>query len=388
MTTSDRIISAQHRFPASVGSEHDAALADEKRLTSLANSGLMDSLPEDVFDRASRLASRLLGVPISLLSLVDSSRQFFKSSTGLDESLTETPLSHSFCQYVISADSALAVDDARTHPLLKANGAVGDLGVIAYLGVPVHAPDGAVLGSFCAIDTQPHYWTEQQLADLSDLAAIVETEIALRHSLEERQLLIDELNHRVKNLFSVVTGIVRMSQSQGESPADLHQRLLSLSRAHDLIAPAIHADRPAEQGTDLATLLDTLLSPHASGPERIALSGPELTLGPKSSNAMTLALHELTTNAAKYGALSYRAPNGLLKVTWHAEGADLVIDWVEQNLPEDTTEGDIPAPRHHGFGSKLLAMTVSAQLSGRIETMRDGDQLTHRLTLPRDVLAR
>ncbi len=388
MTTPDLPASSLQRFPDTVGRDHASALNDPDRLSALASTGLMDSLPEDVFDRASRLASRLLGVPISLLSLVDARRQFFKSATGLDQSLTQTSLSHSFCQYVISQDSALAVDDAREHPLLHSNGAVGDLNVIAYLGVPVHAPDGSVLGSFCAIDTRPHHWTDQQLTDLRDLAAIVETEIALRHSLDERQLLIDELNHRVKNLFSVVTGIVRMSQSQGESPTDLHQRLLSLSRAHDLIAPAIHADRPAEQSTELATLLHTLLMPHASGPERISLAGPEQALGPKASTALTLALHELTTNAAKYGVLSYRAPQGLLQVSWHVDGDDLIVDWIERNLPDLSADADTSVPRAHGFGSKLLAMTVSAQLAGRIETTRDATSLRHRLTLPLDTLAR
>ncbi|MCA2011452.1 GAF domain-containing protein [Cereibacter sphaeroides] len=359
-------------FPAASTDAHRRALDDSARLQALDRSGLMDSAPEPVFDRAARLASRILGVPVVLFSLVDAQRQFFKAQAGLAEP-RETPLSHSFCQYVVSEDRALAVNDARNHPLLSDNGAVHDLDVIAYLGVPVHGPDGAVLGSFCAIDSQPHDWTEAQLADLRDLAAIVETELALNRTLTERQVLIDELNHRVKNLFAVTAGIVRMSQQAGEPSSALQGRLRALSEAHALITPAIHADRPAEAETTLHALIGTLLAPHDTGAGRIRLGGDDVTVAPRAATPLSLAFYELITNAVKYGALT--GPDGVLSVTCRLQDDWLVLDWHETAVaPEAGTRS--------GFGSKLVSMTLEAQLRGSVETTRDGDTLRRVVRLP------
>jgi signal transduction histidine kinase len=92
---------------------------------------------------------------VALVSLVDRERQFFKSSVGLPApwaTSRETPLSHSFCQHVVSSDRHLSVADARTHPLLRDNLAIADLGAIAYLGIPLTTAEGFTLGSFCAIE--------------------------------------------------------------------------------------------------------------------------------------------------------------------------------------------------------------------------------------------
>ncbi len=106
---------------------------------------LLDTLPEEAFDRLTRLSARLLAVPIALVSLVDDHRQFFKSACGLPEpwaTLRETPLSHSFCQHVVASKAPLVVDDARLHAQLRHNPAVIDLNVIGYLGVPAARQSG------------------------------------------------------------------------------------------------------------------------------------------------------------------------------------------------------------------------------------------------------
>ena len=156
---------------------------DAERLEALRRTGLLDSPAEERFDRLTRLASRLLGVPVALVSLVDEDRQFFKSCFGLPEpwaSRRETPLSHSFCQHVVIHEEPLIVEDAREHPLVRDNLAIADLGVVAYAGIPLTTTDGRVLGSFCAIDTRPRKWTEDEIQALRDLAGAVCTEIELR----------------------------------------------------------------------------------------------------------------------------------------------------------------------------------------------------------------
>lgn len=152
------------------------------RLNALNKTGLLDSAREEAFDRLTRLATRALGVPVALVSLVDNDRQFFKSQIGLPEpwaSERQTPLSHSFCQHVVTSAEPLIVNDAREHPLVRDNRAVPELGVIAYAGLPLVTPDGHVLGSFCAIDTKPRQWSQNDLAILSDLAATATAEVGL-----------------------------------------------------------------------------------------------------------------------------------------------------------------------------------------------------------------
>ena len=170
--------------------EPSPPITDPARLSELQRTGLLDSAAEEAFDRFSRLAAKVLRVPVALVSLVDRDRQFFKSQVGLPEpwaSLRQTPLSHSFCQHVVSDAKPLIVADAREHPRVRENLAVSELGVIAYAGVPLTTPDGHVLGSFCGIDTKPHEWTSDEIDVLTDLAAAVMTEIELRLTLREAQ---------------------------------------------------------------------------------------------------------------------------------------------------------------------------------------------------------
>ena len=133
-------------------------VSDARRLEAVQSTGLLDSPGEEAFDRLTRLAISILRVPVSLVSIVDRDRQFFKSSGGLPTKVAdarETPLTHSFCQHVVGSGEPLVISDARQHPLVRENLAIGDLGVIAYAGFPIATSEGAVIGSLCAIDDKP-----------------------------------------------------------------------------------------------------------------------------------------------------------------------------------------------------------------------------------------
>ena len=165
------------------------AMEARNRLEALAETGLLDSETEERFDRLTRMVARTLGVPISLFSLVDNRRQFFKSAFGLGEpwaSRRETPLSHAFCRHVVAHDAPFRVDNAFVHPVVAQNPAMLELGIVAYLGVPVRTPKGHVLGALCAIDVTPRAWSEEALATLEDFAALVEGEIDLRAEVLRR----------------------------------------------------------------------------------------------------------------------------------------------------------------------------------------------------------
>jgi signal transduction histidine kinase len=173
------------------------------RQQALWASGLLDTPPEPSFDRLTDLVRMVLDVPVSLVSLIDRDRQFFKSQHGLPEpwcSLRQTPLSHSFCQHVVDRAEPLVVSDAREHPLVKSNLAIEDLSVVAYLGVPLATPDEVVIGSLCAIAPEPRRWTDRDLATLEALAESVMTEIAVRYHLEERNAATAELEEASASL--------------------------------------------------------------------------------------------------------------------------------------------------------------------------------------------
>ncbi len=178
-------------FPISRTEQLTDTLNDPHRLEVLHQLGLLDTPAEHSFDRLTRLATMILGKPVSLVSLVDSDRQFFKSFVGLDEpwaSAQQTPLSHSFCQHVMASNEPLIIEDARQHPLVKDNMAITDLNVIAYLGMPLTLSTGEGLGSFCVIDNKPHHWTDHEIVVVRELAASVLVEIELRAELSARRI--------------------------------------------------------------------------------------------------------------------------------------------------------------------------------------------------------
>jgi GGDEF domain-containing protein len=154
---------------------------DPRRLAALAESGLVESPPEAAFDRVTRLVSEVLHVPVALFSLVTAEKQVFKSSVGVGR-LRDTPLSHSFCRNVVDTGSPLEVVDARTHPKLRDNPLVTELGVVAYLGVPLTTADGQRLGALCAIDHEPRQWTGRDHGVLEDLAGAAMAEVDLRRA--------------------------------------------------------------------------------------------------------------------------------------------------------------------------------------------------------------
>ena len=152
-------------------------------MTQLLASSLLDTPREEAFDRLTRLASRLLGAPIALVTLLGDDRAFFKSAIGLPEPWATrrgTPLSYSFCRHVVATGAPLVVEDARRHQLVRGSPAVRELRWIAYAGVPLTVESGETVGALCVVDSLPRIWSPRDLALLADLAASVVTEIELR----------------------------------------------------------------------------------------------------------------------------------------------------------------------------------------------------------------
>lgn len=155
-----------------------ASVRDPKRLDALRETGLLDSPREEVFDRQTAKVKQDLNAQISLISLIDENRQFFKSTHGLPPAFAdvrETPLGDSVCQFVIHEKATLALDDMREHPVHARHVAPG-IEVLSYLGEPL-TYSGEVIGSICAIDTKPRKWHHDEIELLRARAEEVSREI-------------------------------------------------------------------------------------------------------------------------------------------------------------------------------------------------------------------
>ncbi len=150
---------------------------EAERLAALRATGILDTPPEERFDRYTRLIRRILNTPIALVSLVDRERQWFKSRMGLDAEQTRRDIS--FCGHAIVQGDVLVVEDARADHRFQDNPLVnGDPNVRFYAGAPLTSPDGHVLGTLCVIDHEPRAISADELESLKDIAAMVSGEMA------------------------------------------------------------------------------------------------------------------------------------------------------------------------------------------------------------------
>jgi len=171
-----------------------------------------------------------------------------------------------------------------------------------------------------------------------------------RQAAERQQLMINELNHRVKNTLVVVQSLARHSLRDGGEAGQrqFNDRLHALASAHDLLT------RRSWEGADLGDILSETLQPYAA---QVALNGPPLPLSPNAAVALAMIFHELATNASKYGALSRET--GRVTVSWGQEGRTrVVIRWEERGGPL------VSPPQQKGFGSRLVAASLKGELAG------------------------
>jgi PAS domain S-box-containing protein len=204
------------------------------------------------------------------------------------------------------------------------------------------------------------------------------TDITDMREAEERQkLLLDELNHRVKNTLAAVQSLARQS-ARGAPDVDsfmerFESRLLTLSRAHTLLA------RDVWQGAGLTNIISECLAPFIEDESRISISGPPVRLGPTAAVTLGMAMHELITNAVKYGALS--APGGQIDIRWELDlegGSEpaLQLTWRERGGPKITKVG------RRGFGSRLIEDGLSRELSGEAKLTFEETGAVCRMRLP------
>ncbi|TWI56672.1 phospho-acceptor domain-containing protein [Pseudomonas duriflava] len=201
--------------------EPDMISRDAQRLLALRQTRLLDSAPEEGYDRLTRMCARLLGVPIAFISLVDEARVFYKSHYGFPpaQALTREVTGTTLCHYALSHGEPLVINDVSTHPLNSRAAWLETFGVGAYLGVPLELDDGQLLGCFAVIDEQPRLWLTQDIEFLIELARSTISEIKLglaldaaqqharwaREATRAREELLAVVAHDLRTPLSVVT---------------------------------------------------------------------------------------------------------------------------------------------------------------------------------------
>jgi signal transduction histidine kinase len=166
-----------------------SAIANQQRLEAVLHTGLLDTPPEESFDRLTRLAAKLIGVPSTFISLVDQNRDFYKSCFGFGEPLATTRQleGRTFCHHAIVSSSPLLINDTMADPVFREIPTVQSLGVRAYAGIPLITDEGQAIGSFCAIDFAPRTWSPLDVEILTELAASAMREIKLRSAVRAAQ---------------------------------------------------------------------------------------------------------------------------------------------------------------------------------------------------------
>lgn len=211
-------------------------------------------------------------------------------------------------------------------------------------------------------------------------------DITERRALEEAQsLLTQELNHRVKNLFAIANGMVSMTARTAKDPkemaAALRGRLSALSRAHELVQPPAPSGRGGGAASDLLKLIEAVLEPYRpGGTSRVLVEGPSVAVGSNTTTSLALVLHELATNAAKYGCLSQG--EGRLAIRWTLDAGTVDLLWTESGGPPIATP-----PSFEGFGTQLSQRSITGQLGGTLEREWRREGLVVHVTLPLDRLA-
>lgn len=308
---------------------------EKQRLAALYRYEILDTPPEKTFDRVTAMAARLFGVPISVISLVDQSRIWFKSHHGLN--VHEIARDPGLCASAILQNEPWVVTDARADWRSKFNPLVtSDFGLQFYVGVPLRTPDDYNIGMLCVLDRKPHPVSKAQIADLKDLAAIVveqmEQRLACQHVLANamRQssggetamdlaaLIAREYHDSLENSFELITGLLRHQSRAIRGQGDFAQftfaanRVAAIRLAHQYIAIAspksagpvsvigfLCALCTELKGTNASTVNGTGMHGALGWADGRAISveGVDISMPLRGLIALALIVTELVTNA-------------------------------------------------------------------------------------------
>ncbi len=363
-------------------------LNNPQRLADLDETGLLLISKDPSFHRFVRLAARMMKAPVSLVSLVTNEKQHFVGSCGLDgdlEDLVETPLTHSFCQHVVTSGEPLLVSNAKNDPRVCDNGAIADLGVVSYLGVPIVSSKGNILGSFCVIGGEPREWSEDELEFMQDLKAAVCAEIELRRQTDQLQKSVRELEdahvrndemvhmiiHDLRNPLAGIQGGVDLLRTSTTEQTEDHEILSAMDEGcvqmMDLIGDILESSKIQNAEVPLALSPVGLPSLFRELARQVELLSQSRSIqmqwsvdgGPKEIMAdrrlLKRMLQNLLINAFKFSPMGGKVE---FSVETSGDGGSAVF------LISDTGPGIAEEERESIFGKFVVGKSATARSIG------------------------
>lgn len=339
---------------------------EPERLAAVRRYEILDTPRDGAFDRITRLASRMLDVPIAIITLVDHDRIWFKSHHGVD--VTEIPRDPGLCASAILSNDPYVLPDASADPRALANPLVaGEFGLRFYAGVPLTTSDGYNLGTLCVIDKVARPIDQDQIDDLKDLASVVidqlELRLSARRAVSQAQLLAREIDHRVMNSLQFVSGVLNMQGRATDDPAVTSQlqeastRVAAVGRVHRNFYSS-----DTDQVSCIAFLRRLCADLAEICGQSIEVTGDEGDVPTTWIQPIGLIANEFITNAVKHGA-------GKLALSYRVAGDDHILSVCDEGpgLPPDF---DLEGSR--GLGMKVIR-ALGRQLRGRVTAQTGPD---------------
>lgn len=347
-----------------------------ERLATLRDYDILDTEKEADFTEIVELASHICDTKVSLISLVEDHRQWFKASVGMDA--TETPIEQSICSHAILTGDLFEIEDTQADPRTSDNPlCVGDEAMRFYAGAPLVAQNGLPLGTLCVLDTKPVQLNDFQRKALKVLSRQVMKQLELRNALRNQAILQAEADHRVKNSLQSMSATIRVYTRTIKDPAAL-EALDAIQRRIDAVA-ALHKELQGAEGRDTidaASYLDKVMDLlRETAPVNISVRSefPDILMRSDQAANLAMIISEFVANSVKHGF-----PNGVLGeisvALSVAEGGQYRLECADDGV--GNRGGGAPNTRTHGIGLSLVSAAVS-NLGGQsdAELTPDGSRL-------------
>jgi PAS domain S-box-containing protein len=331
------------------------------------------------FDESVKTIAATLDVElVKILELVPGDAELLlRAGTGWAPGLVGTALvatdRNSQAGFTLAAGGPVIVENLATETRFRGQALLHEHGVVSGLTIPIAGRDGRTYGVLGVHTPRRRSFSENDVSFLTAVANMIAGAIQRRQLDQRHELMIRELRHRSGNLFAQLLALFSQTAKTSKNIAELvpkyEARVLALANAHRLITES------GWRSASLMEILNPLLAPYL---DRISLAGPDVFLEPDPTFGLSAAVHELATNASKYGSLSARA--GRVEVAWSVQrtelGLTLLFDWKERNGPPHKRN------RRPGFGSKLIHTVIERQLNGKVEQTFGPKGMEAKLTIP------
>ena len=364
---------------AKVQGELRIRASQQEAVAKLSERALTENDLQTFFDEAVAKVAEVLRVDlVKILELVPGDAELLlRAGVGVKPGLVGHALvsagRDSHAGFTLASGGPVVVEDLATETRFTGAWLLHEHNAVSGISAPIAGRDGRAYGVLAAHASSRRKFSEYDLSFLVEIATVIAGAIQ-RHQLNQRQeMMIRELRHRSGNLFSQLLALfsqtAKSSRSVGELTTKYEARVLALANAHRLITEG------GWKSASLMEVLNTLMAPLL---ERVSFSGPVVFLEPEATFAVSMAVHELTTNAIKHGSLSTRA--GRVELSWlvkrTGQGLTLVLDWKEHGGPSPKRQ------RRAGFGSRLINMVIERQLNGKVEQTFGPRGYTAALVIP------